>query len=81
MYVFVYACVCVCMCVCVCVYVLAEFCPKVFALSGHVRMCVPDMCSNTLTEQQQKEQVFSVGAAAPRGDSNICLILGDWQHI
>ena len=80
MYVFVYECVCVYVCLCVCVC-LAEFCPKVFALSGHVRMCVPDMCSNTLTEQQQKEQVFSVGAAAPRGDSNICLILGDRQHI
>ena len=61
----VYMCVCVCVCVHVCVCVLAEFCPKVFALSGHVRMCVPDMCSNSLTEQQQKDQVFSVGAATP----------------
>ena len=63
-------CVCVCACVCVCmravrVCVLAEFCPKVFSLSGHVRMCVPDMCINTLTEQQQKEQVFSFGGATP----------------
>ena len=83
-------CTCLCMhvCVCVCmsavrVCVLAEFCSKVFALSVHVCMCVPDMCINTPTEQQRirKEQVFSVGAATPQENSNICLMLGDRQHI
>ena len=52
-------------CLFVHVHVFVEFCPKVFTLSGHVCMCVPDMCINTPTEQQQKEQVFSFGAATP----------------
>ena len=55
----------ICLFVHVHVHVFVEFCPKVFTLSGHVCMCVPDMCINTPTEQQQKEQVFSFGAATP----------------